>query len=101
MKNPTPSVLILDGELTIYRAQEVRECLLQALGQAVPGLALDLSGVSEMDSSAVQLLLAARLEAQAAGRRFAVVAASEAVQQVLALLGLESLLQEPVLGEAA
>lgn len=87
----TPHALRLDGELTIYRAQELRQTLLQALAQ--PGdLQLDLSEVSELDSSAVQLLLATRLDALAAGKCFAIPAASEPVRQVLHLMGLGALL---------
>lgn len=87
----TPHALCLDGELTIYRAQELRQTLLEALAQ--PGeLRLDLSEVSEIDSSAVQLLLATRLDALAAGKPFAIPAASEPVRQVLDLMGLSALL---------
>ncbi len=87
----TPHALRLDGELTIYRAQELRQTLLDALAQ--PGdLQLDLSEVSELDSSAVQLLLATRLDALAAGKQFAIPAASEPVRQVLDLMGLDTLL---------
>jgi len=87
----TPFDLRLDGELTIYRAQELRQTLLDALAQP-SDLQLDLSEVSELDSSAVQLLLATRMEALAAGKRFAIPAISEPVRQVLDLLGLNALL---------
>lgn len=96
----TPPVLRLDGELTIYRAQEVHQRLLEALARP-EGLQLDLGEVSEMDSSAVQLLLAARLEALAAGKTFVIPLASDPVRQVLALLGLEDLLQATAQGEPA
>ncbi|WP_022978917.1 STAS domain-containing protein [Ideonella sp. B508-1] len=96
----TAQVLRLDGELTIYRAQEVRQLLLETLARP-EGLQLDLGEVSEMDSSAVQLLLAARQEALAAGKTFVILQASDPVGQVLALLGLEDLLQETAQGEPA
>jgi len=91
----TPTALRLDGELTIYRAQELRQTLLDALDQ--PGdLRLDLEGVSELDSSAVQLLLAARQDALAAGKRFAISVASGPVREVLGLMGLAGLLHPPL-----
>lgn len=96
----SPQVLRLDGELTIYRAQDLRQLLLEALA-GPDGLQLDLGEVSEMDSSAVQLLLAARQEALAAGKTFAILLASDPVRQVLTLLGLEDLLQETAQGEPA
>ncbi len=54
--------LCLDGELTIYRAGEIKETLL-ALLEGEPTPLLDLSGVSEIDTCGVQLLLAAVAEA--------------------------------------
>jgi anti-anti-sigma factor len=83
------SRLQLDGELTIYRAAELKPQLLQAL---VPGAALelDLSEVSELDSAGVQLLLLAEREARAQGGTLRLAAASAPVGEVLALLGLQT-----------
>lgn len=81
----------LDGELTIYRAAELKPVLLDALhGASAP--AFDLSGVTEIDTAGVQLLLLAQREAAAAGARLRLVAPSAAVRDALQLLALESLL---------
>lgn len=80
--------LAVEGEMTIYRAAELKPVLLDAV-RTHDAPALDLSAVSEFDSAGVQLLLAARLEAARLGKPFAVTAASPAVREVLALLGLE------------
>lgn len=79
--------LALDGELTIYRAAELRAALLAAL-EAGPALALDLSGCTEIDCAGVQLLLAAQRSAAEAGGAVRLQARSEAVDDALATLGL-------------
>ncbi|WP_346728233.1 STAS domain-containing protein [Rubrivivax gelatinosus] len=82
--------LCIDGELTIYRASELRESLLAALATLDPGadLELDLGGVTDMDSAGVQLLMAAQRSAAAADSRLSLAATSPAVADVLATLGL-------------
>lgn len=87
-----PKRIVLDGELSIYRAAELREMLLAALSGVPADMEVDLAGVTEIDSSGVQLLLAARQAAQEAGHSLALVNHSEAVADVVALLGLNALL---------
>ena len=78
--------LAVEGELTIYRAAELKDALLDAVRQhAAP--AFDLSAVSEFDSAGLQLLLVARQEAVALGKTLRVEGASAAVRDVFALLG--------------
>jgi len=78
----------LDGELTIYRAAELKATLLAALAGGNGAIEIDLGGVTEIDSAGVQLLLAARRSAQAAQRAFALVGESDAVADVFRLLDL-------------
>jgi anti-sigma B factor antagonist len=81
-------VMQVEGEMTIYRAAELKPALLDAVRtHAAP--ALDLSAVTEFDSAGLQLLLAARQEAARLGKRLAVSAASSTVRDVFALLGLD------------
>lgn len=84
----------LDGELTIYRAQELQQVLRTTLEAAADGAALrvDLSAVSEIDSAGVQVLIAARHSATAGGRSLQVEGVSPAVQEVVDLMGLAALL---------
>lgn len=87
----TPTLLPLSGELTIYRATELRQTLLAALAEPMTdpdGLALDLSGVTELDSAGLQLLLSARLSASTAGRSLDFLNPSPAVVHVWQMLGL-------------
>ena len=83
-----PVALQIDGEMTIYRAAELKDVLYGALREAAAearGLALDLSQVTEFDSAGIQLLLVARREAQRQGQTLHLVAPSGAVREVFAL----------------
>lgn len=87
----TQGSFAIDGELTIYRAAELRPTLQTALEAALAAgsdLALDLSGVTEMDSAGVQLLLATQKSLQAREHDLRLNAPSEAVLEVLDFLGL-------------
>jgi anti-sigma B factor antagonist len=79
--------LAVEGEMTIYRAAELKPALLEAV-HAHDAPALDLSAVTEFDSAGLQLLLAARREAARLGKRLDIPAASPAVREVFALLGM-------------
>jgi len=81
-------VMRVEGEMTIYRAAELKPGLLDTVREhAAPRL--DLSAVTEFDSAGLQLLLVARQEAARLGKRLAVSAASSAVRDVCALLGVD------------
>ena len=80
--------LAVEGEMTIYRAAELQPALLD-LVRAHEAPALDLSAVTEFDSAGLQLLLVARTEAARLGKPLAVAAASPAVQDAFALLGMD------------
>lgn len=79
--------LRLEGEMTIYRAAELKDAVLAAA-------ALDLAAVEEIDTAGLQLLLLARREAHAAGRAWRIGARSAAVDDAIALLGLAEHLGE-------
>jgi anti-sigma B factor antagonist len=88
-----PVALQIDGEMTIYRAAELKDVLSGAVQSAVAearALALDLSGVTEFDSAGIQLLLVARREAERQGGALRLVALSPAVREVFALTGLSA-----------
>lgn len=63
------SVLCLSESVTIGDAAELKRLLLEAL-RAGQQVAVDLSGVTEVDISAIQLFLAARQAAERAGLDF-------------------------------
>jgi anti-anti-sigma factor len=80
--------LTLSGEMTIYRAAELRQTLLAALSGSAHGLRVDLAAVSDIDSAGVQLLIAARRAAEDAGKTLTIGARSAVADDVFALLGL-------------
>lgn len=79
--------LRLEGEMTIYRAAELKQVLLAAIDGPAP-LVLDLSGVTEIDSAGLQLLMMAKKTAQSKGGDLQLAAQSDAVADVLDLLDL-------------
>lgn len=88
----TGPVLALGPEVTIAYAAELRETLLAAATAAKGDLLLDLGGVSDFDSSGVQLLLSTRLSLQAGGHALRLVACSAAVRDALLTFGMADLL---------
>ncbi|ALM84855.1 lipid asymmetry maintenance protein MlaB [Bordetella sp. N] len=89
-------VLALDGELTIYTAQEMRHRLVEALAPAAEPVALcvDLSGVTELDTAGVQLLLAAQALAHARQREIRFGGLAAPLCDVMGLLGLGGVLAQ-------
>lgn len=55
-------LLFIEGELTIYRAAELKDALLAAVNHS-PVLEVDLAGVTDIDTAGVQLLMLAKRSA--------------------------------------
>ncbi len=87
--------LRLDGELTIYRAAEVKQLLLDSLHGAA-AQEIDLSGVTELDTAGVQLLMLAKRSAEAEGRTLHLANHSPAVLDVFQLLDLAGYFGDPL-----
>jgi anti-anti-sigma regulatory factor len=62
-------VITPNGAMTVDRAEETRQELLSALN-AVDRVIVNLSHVSEVDLSFIQILIAAEKEARASGKQF-------------------------------
>lgn len=77
--------LRVDGEMTIYRANEVAQTLFAELRAQAGDVNLDLSDVTEFDTAGLQLVLMARRMVEANGHRLDVVQPSECVVEVLGL----------------
>lgn len=94
---PSPDMACLKpfgNEMTIGAAAAGREALIDALCATDGDLLLDLDEVAELDSSAIQLLLSARHSMFERGAALRIVAASPAVQDALAVFGLDDLLAD-------
>lgn len=83
------------GEMTIYHAADLKPALLGALGQG-DEIELDLSEVSELDTSGVQLLMLAKREAMAAGKGLTLSGHSPAVLDVFERLALGGWFGDPL-----
>ena len=88
--------IALDGELTIYRAADLKLEVLAALRQARV-LEIDLSGVIELDSAGLQVLMLAKQTAAAEQRELRLVQHSPAVVDVFELLDLVAFFGDAVL----
>jgi len=90
----TAAALQIDGDMTIYQAEELRQKLLGTLAGPATGVRVDLHNVSEIDSAGVQLLIATKHAATAVGKTLTLTACSNAVTEVLQLFGLVSFFDE-------
>lgn len=93
-ENGSTRAVLIEGEMNIYRALELKEGLMKALDWAGP-VEADLSGVTEFDSAGLQLLLLAGREAAKNGANFSVKAASAPVGAVVGLFCLNGVLGLP------
>jgi len=89
----------LTGEMTIFQAEELF-LQLKPLAASGKDLTLDVSGVSEMDSSAVQILLVMRDALRADGQQLTLANHSDAVLDVMAVMGLSGCFNDPVIEPA-
>lgn len=76
----------LESELTIYQAAAIKPQVM-ALLAAGGDIELDLSGVTEFDSSGFQLLALLRRDTLAAGHRLRIAGISAPVRELLDLYG--------------
>lgn len=84
-------VIRVAGEMTIYRANDLKTALFSMVPPAPAAVVLDLSSVSAIDTTGLQLLLMLRRMASAGGADFSIRERSECVAEVLALTGLQQL----------
>jgi anti-sigma B factor antagonist len=87
-----PNTLRIDGELTIFRATELKPVLLPT----PPLTDIDLSGVTDLDTAGVQLLMLAKKAALAEGRELRLVGHSPAVLDVFELLNVAAYFGDPL-----
>jgi anti-sigma B factor antagonist len=85
----------IDGELNIYRAHEFKQTFLAAVREA-GALEVDLSGVTEIDSAGVQLLMMLRSAARERACEVRLAGPSPAVREVFDLLDLTAWFDGPV-----
>ena len=84
------------GEFNIFTATALRQQLLDALDQP-SGVDVDLSGVSEIDSAGLQLMIAAKREAALRGKSLRFAGHSREVFDILELCDVAGELGDPLL----
>jgi anti-sigma B factor antagonist len=87
------AVLVLTGELDLAVGGELQRDVIDLLpAEEVHTVAIDLSGVTFIDSTAIGILAMAHKRAGRYGGRLAVFGASERVARVLRMTGLDTVL---------
>ena len=92
-QQPNGSLIRVVGEVDLYSSPELRKAILKAVPSAEGGLAIDLAGVTYIDSSGVATLVEGLRSAREHGTGFALVSPSPAVMQVLELARLDSVFE--------
>ncbi len=87
------SLIRVVGEVDLYSSPELRKAILKAVPSAEGGLAIDLAGVTYIDSSGVATLVEGLRSAREHGTGFVLVAPSPPVMQVLELARLDSVFE--------
>ncbi|MGZ8181895.1 MAG: STAS domain-containing protein [Methylobacter sp.] len=95
-KNQQSGRIVIEDELTIYTALELKDQLLAGLS-ASEELELDLSGVGEIDAAGLQLLVMIKQEAAALGKALRISGHSPVVLDLLDLSGLAGFFGDPLL----
>ncbi len=75
----------VNGEMTIYTAMECRDLLRQCLHAGEKEVEIDLSGVTEIDSAGLQLLIQAKRAGARLGKPVRLVSHSPAVLEMIDL----------------
>lgn len=98
MINGAESVLkiVVAGEITIYDASEFKEKLDSILKESFTAIEIDLSKITKMDTSGLQILLALKKEAKAKDLFVRLVRHSHAVLKLIDLYGLTGFLRDKI-----
>ena len=87
--------IAMEGAMTIYEAAQNKRTLLEALERNAE-IEIDLSGVTEMDTAGIQLLILAKREATAANKVLRLAAHSPASLDAIDLYNLGGYFGDPV-----
>jgi anti-sigma B factor antagonist len=87
------SLIRVVGEVDLYSSPELRKAILKAVPLAEGGLAIDMEGVTYIDSSGVATLVEGLRSAREHSTGFALISPSPAVMQVLELARLDSVFE--------
>ena len=86
----------IEGEMTIYRAADLKVTVLEAL-RKTRVLEIDLSGITELDTAGLQVLMLAKQSATADKRELRLLQHSPAVMEIFEMLDLVAFFGDAVL----
>jgi len=87
--------ITLDGAMTVYEAVDAKRDLLQALAGST-ALEIDVTGLDEVDTAGLQLLLLLRRESLRAAKPLRLAGSSQALAEVLDRYGLAAQFDQPL-----
>lgn len=90
---PGHTTMIVQGEIDMETAPQLRDALADCLSTGRPCIYLDLTGVSFIDSSGLHALLAAQRRARSLGGDLVVTKRSHQVDRLIAIAGVSFLAQ--------
>lgn len=91
-----PHPLVIEGDMNIYVAAQLKDQLLGALADT-DEVRLDLSQVGDMDSAGFQVLYLAKREALRQGKNLRITAHSSAVREALEVFNMVGYFGDPLL----
>jgi stage II sporulation protein AA (anti-sigma F factor antagonist) len=86
------AVIAAAGEIDLTNAESLRDALLSALNTGAPGLIVDLTATTFLDSAGVTALVRASRRASASDAALALAVTAPAVLRVLNLVGIDQLI---------
>ncbi|KYC29168.1 Anti-sigma-factor antagonist [Sterolibacterium denitrificans] len=87
--------MIITEDMTIYHAEALKEKLIHGV-ESSDMLELDLSGVAEIDTAGIQLLMLAKRESQACGKSLNIIAHSPAVHELIDFFNIAGYFGDPL-----
>lgn len=84
--NKSGTVLSVDGDLTIYSVAQAKQILFDGYEKFVSPIALDLHGVSEIDTAGLQLLLFMQKSLSNDNKKLHIAKSNEQVDSILTSL---------------
>ena len=85
-----PIVITVSGEVDLATAADLERAIASALGGSATVIEVDLSGVEFMDSAGLRVLVAARKQADDAGRELRLRSPHERVRRIIEITGLSA-----------
>ncbi len=91
----SPPTVILSGEIDISTAPDLEQTASRLLAQGHPSLAIDLGGVTYLDSTGIGTMLRLCRQCRERGGQLHILSASARIHRLMRMLGIDHLLPPP------